>query len=65
MNIDLTEEELAFRDEVRQFFTSNYPEDIRRKRDNGITLTRDDMIRWQNSYANGIFIVVVSINGFL
>jgi alkylation response protein AidB-like acyl-CoA dehydrogenase len=47
MNIDLTEEELAFRDEVRQFFTSNYPEDIRRKRDNGITLTRDDMIRWQ------------------
>jgi len=47
MNIDLTEEELAFREEVRQFFTSNYPEDIRRKRDDGITLSRDDMIRWQ------------------
>lgn len=47
MNIDLTREELAFRDEVRQFLADEYPEDIRRKRNEGVTLTRDDMIRWQ------------------
>lgn len=47
MNIDLTEAEIAFQAEVRQFFADNYPDDIRRKRDEGILLSRDDMIRWQ------------------
>ena len=47
MNIDLTEEELRFREEVRQFLADEYPEDIRRKRNDVITLTREDMIRWQ------------------
>jgi alkylation response protein AidB-like acyl-CoA dehydrogenase len=47
MNIDLTPEERTFRDEVRQFLADNYPDDIRRKRDQGITLSPDDMIRWQ------------------
>ena len=49
MNIDLTREELAFRDEVRKFLADEYPEDIRRKRNEGVTLTRDDMIRWQKA----------------
>jgi alkylation response protein AidB-like acyl-CoA dehydrogenase len=49
MNIDLTDEELRFREEVRQFLADEYPEDIRRKRNEGITLTRDDMIRWQKT----------------
>ena len=47
MNIDLTAEELAFRDEVRQFLATSFPDDIRRKRAGGIALTREDMIRWQ------------------
>ena len=47
MNIDLTAEELAFRDEVRQFLAEKYPEDIRRKRIEGIPLEKDDMVRWQ------------------
>jgi alkylation response protein AidB-like acyl-CoA dehydrogenase len=47
MNIDLTAEDIAFQEEVREFFRTKYPEDIRRKRDQGITLSRDDMIRWQ------------------
>jgi len=47
MNIDLTEQELAFRAEVRQILKTDYPDDIRRKRDEGITLSREDMIRWQ------------------
>jgi hypothetical protein len=47
MNIDLTKDEIAFRDEVRRFFAEKFPEDIRRKRDQGIELSRDDMVRWQ------------------
>lgn len=49
MNIDLTDDEVAFCDEVRQFLDTEYPEDIRRKRDEGVPLTRDDMIRWQKA----------------
>jgi len=47
MNIDLTEAELAFQAEVREFFATDYPQDIRRKRDAAIALSRDEMIRWQ------------------
>ncbi len=49
MNIDLTPEELAFRDEVRGFLADDYPEDIRRKRDEGVALTRDDTVRWHKA----------------
>ncbi|MEQ9563994.1 MAG: acyl-CoA dehydrogenase family protein, partial [Woeseiaceae bacterium] len=47
MNVTLSAEDLAFRDEVRQFFVDKYPADIRYKSDNGIDLDRDDYIRWQ------------------
>jgi len=47
MNVDFTKEELEFQKEVRAFFNEKYPEDLRRKCDNGISLTRDDYIRWQ------------------
>ena len=46
MNIDLTKEEIRFQAEVREFLAEHYPEDIRRKRDEGIALTKDDMVRW-------------------
>jgi len=49
MNIDLTDEELQFREEVRQFLADEYPEDIHRKRIENVTLTRDDMVRWQKA----------------
>lgn len=47
MNVNLTEAEIAFRDEVRTFFAEKYPADLRRKQDAGITLSREDTIRWQ------------------
>lgn len=47
MHIDLTKNEIEFQAEVRQFFAENYPEDIRRKQDEGIPLSRADFIRWQ------------------
>jgi alkylation response protein AidB-like acyl-CoA dehydrogenase len=49
MNIDLTKDEIAFRDEVRRFFADKFPADIRQKRDAGINLSRDDMVRWQKT----------------
>ena len=47
MNLDYSADELEFREDVRAFFRDRYPEDLRRKRDNGIELSRDDVIRWQ------------------
>ena len=58
MNIDLIPEELAFRDEVQGFLADDYPEDIRRKRDEGVALTRDDTVRWHKAlYKRGWFAV--------
>ncbi len=47
MHVQLTDEERAFRDEVRAFFRDRFPEDIRAKQMNGVPLTRDDYVRWQ------------------
>jgi hypothetical protein len=54
MNVKLSADELAFRDQVRQFFALKYPAEIRYKTDNGIELERDDHVRWQKIlYAQG------------
>jgi alkylation response protein AidB-like acyl-CoA dehydrogenase len=47
MNVDLTDDELAFQQTVRRFFAEQYPDDLRAKLDAGAPLTRDDTIRWQ------------------
>ena len=47
MHIIFSAEELAFQQEVRTFLKEKYPDDIRKKQDSGISLSRDDMIRWQ------------------
>ena len=47
MNVNFSEEDLAFQQEVRTFFKEKYPQDLRRKTDSGIKLGRDDYIRWQ------------------
>lgn len=58
MKIELTPDELAFREEVRQFFHDKYPEDVRQKRDEGVPLEKDDMVRWQKAlYEQGWFAV--------
>ena len=58
MNVSLTEEQLKFRDEVRAFLAEKYPQDIRAKRDQGIALSRDEMVRWQKVlYEQGWFAV--------
>jgi alkylation response protein AidB-like acyl-CoA dehydrogenase len=47
MDVKFSPEELEFQAEVRKFFQEKYPADIREKQDKGVTLSRDDMIRWQ------------------
>jgi alkylation response protein AidB-like acyl-CoA dehydrogenase len=47
MNVTFTDEELAFRDEVRSFFRDETPEDIVEKRRQGIELGRDDQVLFQ------------------
>ena len=47
MDLRFTPEEVAFRAEVREFFESNLPSDIRRKQMLGQRLTKDDIVNWQ------------------
>ena len=51
MNVTLSADELAFRDEVRAFFRDGMPEDIRRKQEQGVILEREDHIRFQKLLA--------------
>jgi alkylation response protein AidB-like acyl-CoA dehydrogenase len=46
MDFDYTEEERAFRDEVRAFLAEQLPEDLRDKVGRKLRLTRDDYVRW-------------------
>jgi alkylation response protein AidB-like acyl-CoA dehydrogenase len=47
MDLRFTAEEIAFREEVREFFRSALPSDIRRKCILGQRLSREDIVRWQ------------------
>jgi alkylation response protein AidB-like acyl-CoA dehydrogenase len=47
MDLNFTAEELAFRNEVREFAAHFLPPDIRHKVINGLILERDDYVRWQ------------------
>jgi alkylation response protein AidB-like acyl-CoA dehydrogenase len=47
MDLNFTPEELAFRQEVRDFVATALPPDIQHKVINGLILGRDDYVRWQ------------------
>ncbi len=47
MNLDFTEEELAFRAEVRTFLEGALPDDLRQKMVERRHLGKDDIVRWQ------------------
>lgn len=47
MHVNFSQQELAFQREVRAFLEEKYPEDLRKKRDSGMALSRDDTICWQ------------------
>ena len=47
MQVSFSDAELAFQDEVRRFFTHEYPDDIRAAMDSGEGLSPDLQVRWQ------------------
>ena len=47
MNVSLTEDELAFRDEIRRFCRDEIPDELLKKQNACIPLERDDIIRFQ------------------
>ncbi len=47
MDLNPTADELAFRDEAREFLRANLPEAIRRKVDSGRPLRKGDYVTWQ------------------
>ncbi|MDJ0812490.1 MAG: acyl-CoA dehydrogenase family protein [Woeseiaceae bacterium] len=49
MRVTFTDDELAFRDEVRAFFHDEMPQDIAEKQRLGVPLEREDFIRFQKS----------------
>ncbi len=49
MHVTFSEEEIAFREEVRNFFETRFPQDVLDKQRLGVPLQRDDMIRSQKS----------------
>jgi alkylation response protein AidB-like acyl-CoA dehydrogenase len=51
MNLELNDEELAFRDQVRDFLHTKLPKSISRKVLEGEDINRDDMVTWQRVLA--------------
>ncbi|MEO8804492.1 MAG: acyl-CoA dehydrogenase family protein [Burkholderiaceae bacterium] len=46
MDLGFTDEEVAFRDEVRAFLKHALPQDIRRKTELGQRISKEEMLRW-------------------
>ena len=51
MDLNYTDEELAFRDEVRAFLETNLPPDLHRKVHQHLRLNKDDYVRWHKILA--------------
>ena len=49
MHITFTDEELAFREEVRTFFRDEMPRDVAHKQRLGVPLEREDFIAFQKA----------------
>ena len=49
MDINFTKEDIAFRDEVREWLANDYPKHVKEKTDNGIALTRQDMVDYHKA----------------
>ena len=49
MNINFSKEDIAFRDEVREWLANDYPKHVKEKTDNGIALTKQDMIDYHKA----------------
>ena len=44
MNINFSDEDIAFRDEVRDWLANDYPKHVKEKTDSGITISKQDLV---------------------
>lgn len=51
MNLEFSEDDLAFREEVRRFIAENYPESLRGKQNEGEELTKEEFLLWHRVLA--------------
>ena len=51
MDLDLSPEDIAFRDEVRTFIAESYPAQLRGKQDEGDELSKEDFLLWHKVLA--------------
>ena len=51
MNLDFSPEDVAFRQEVRQFIAENYPKALREKQERGEALNKEDYLSWHKILA--------------
>lgn len=58
MNIDYTQEELEFQQEVRAWFKENLSPELKRKTLLGETLTKEEMVNWQKTLNEAGYLVV-------
>ena len=49
MNVDFSTEELAFRDEVRTYFETEFPQDILEMQNQMVPLGPEDVVRWHKA----------------
>jgi alkylation response protein AidB-like acyl-CoA dehydrogenase len=47
MDVKLNDADLAFREQIRTVFRDEFPEDLRRKREKGVPMEREDFVRFQ------------------
>jgi len=52
VDLNYTEQEKVFQQEVREFLRANYPVDIQQKVEKGIALKKNDYVRWQKVLAD-------------
>ena len=52
MQLDFTEEDRRFRDEVRDFIAGHYPAEVRARQQQGLELRKEDYLSWHQVVAN-------------
>jgi alkylation response protein AidB-like acyl-CoA dehydrogenase len=51
MQLDFTDEERRFRDEVREFIAAHYPAEVRERQQQGLELRKQDYLAWHQAVA--------------
>ena len=53
MNLTFSQEDLKFKEEVKDFISKNLDKTTQKKINNGHHLSKDDLVNWQKIYEKG------------